>query len=83
MKATHTFTADNSILGAILSLIAACGPQSFSAILHEVRTQCQGVDGLKDSHSQTKAHLAHLISLRSIVSQSDDLGIVYGRPGDF
>jgi hypothetical protein len=73
---------NNSILRAIRELIDACGPQSFSQILHEVRTQCV-VNGLEDAHSQVKAHLVYLTSLHVLVECSDDFGIVYGCPGDF
>ena len=74
---------NNNILEVIRELLDACGPQSFSQILHEVRTQCQGVSELEDAHRQVKAHIAYLVSLRSVIEQSDEFGVVYGHSGDF
>jgi hypothetical protein len=73
---------NNKILEIIRELIEACGPQSFSEIFHEVRTQCD-VSGLKETHCQVKAHLVYLVSLRTLVECNDDFGVVYGCPGDF
>lgn len=70
-------------LEVIRDNFAALGPQSFSDILHEVRTQCPGVDGLAQSYDHTKEHLEYLLSLGSVVKQSDEFGIVYGLPSDF
>jgi hypothetical protein len=74
---------NSNILETIRNLFDACGPQSFSQILHEVRTQCQGINELEEAHRQVKAHLDYLVSLRSVIEQNDEFGIVYGHPGDF
>jgi hypothetical protein len=74
---------NNDILEVIHELFGACGPQSFSQILHEVRTQCRGVSELEEAHRQVKAHIAYWVSLRSVIEQSDEFGIVYGHPADF
>lgn len=67
----------NNILEVIRELLDARGPQSFSQILHEVRTQCQSFSGLEEAHRQVKAHIAYLVSLQSVIEQSDEFGIVY------
>jgi hypothetical protein len=74
---------NNNILEVIRELFDACGPQSFSQILHAVRTQCHDFSELEEAHRQVKAHIAYLMSLRSVIEQSDEFGIVYGHPGDF
>ncbi len=73
---------NENILKTIRELFDACGAQSFSEILYEVRTQCVGVDSLEEAHKQVKVHLAYLISLGSVCESKDEFGIVYGHPWD-
>lgn len=68
-----------NILEIIRDLLSTRGPQSFSQILHGVRTQCQDVFGLEEAHRQVKAHIAYLVSLQLVIEQSDEFGVVYGH----
>ena len=74
---------NNKILEVIKELFDACGAQSFAEILHEVRTQCVGVDSLESAHKAVKDSLAYLVKLGSVKEVNDEFGIVYGNPGDF
>jgi hypothetical protein len=79
MSPTPTLTVQK----AILDLIDVSGPQDYTSILSEVRTQVIGMDSVSVARSATDNALNQLIRSGKVVLDGKWGNTVYGRPSDF